>query len=83
MNMCRTAELDMFDTALPEDVEDFLADASYAICFTYHTVLKSSPGAAIFRWDMLFDIPYISGWTKIGKQRQQQTHLNSPRKNKR
>ena len=29
-------------------------------------VLKASPGAAIFGWDMLFDIPYIADWNKIG-----------------
>ena len=48
---------------------------------TYHTVLKASPGAAIFGRDMLFDIPYIADWNKIGDYRQRQTDLNTQREN--
>jgi hypothetical protein len=33
----------------------------------YHTVLKASPGAAIFGQDMLF---FIADWKKIGEHRQ-------------
>eukprot|EP00804_Cyclotella_cryptica_P007730 CCRYP_001348-RA/>CCRYP_001348-RA protein AED:0.32 eAED:0.32 QI:202/-1/0/1/-1/0/1/257/56 len=40
---------------------------------TYHTVLKTSPGAAIFGRDMLFDVFYIDDWSKIGEYRQKQT----------
>ena len=36
---------------------------------THHTVLNSTPGAVIFGRDMLFDIPYIADWTKIGQRR--------------
>jgi hypothetical protein len=32
--------------------------------------LKASPGAAIFGHDMLFDIPFIADWKKIGEHRQ-------------
>jgi hypothetical protein len=31
----------------------------------YHTVLKASPGAAIFGRDMLFDIPFIADWKQL------------------
>jgi hypothetical protein len=34
---------------------------------TYHTVLKASPGTAIFGRDMLFDIPLMADWQKIGE----------------
>jgi hypothetical protein len=30
------------------DINIFLADATWSIHFTHHTVLKASPGAAIF-----------------------------------
>ena len=40
-------------------------------------VLKASPGATIFGRDMLFDIPYIADWNKIGDYRQLQTDLNT------
>jgi hypothetical protein len=64
--MLRTDELDMANSVTPDDVDVFLDNAAWAICSTYHTVLKASPGAAIFGQDMLFDIPFIADWCKIG-----------------
>jgi len=46
--MMRTAELDMADSVYPADIDTFIDNAVWAICSTYHTVLKASPGAAIF-----------------------------------
>jgi hypothetical protein len=46
--MLCTAELDMADSVTPNDVDVFLDNAAWAIRSTYHTVLKASPGAAIF-----------------------------------
>ena len=66
----------------PSDIDTFLTNASWAICSTYHTVLKASPGAAIFGHDMLFDIPYIADWNKIGEHRQCQTDRNAEHENK-
>ncbi len=68
--MLCTAELDMADSVTPDDVDVFLDNAAWAICSTYHTVLKASPGAAIFGQGMLFNIPFIADWCKIGDQRQ-------------
>ncbi len=45
-------------------------------------MLKASPGAAIFGQDMLFDIPFIADWQKIGELRQQLTDLNNTCENK-
>ncbi len=50
--MLRTSELDMAATVKPSDIDVFLSDAAWAVRSTYHTVLKSSPGAAIFGQDM-------------------------------
>jgi hypothetical protein len=60
MNMLCTAAIDMADSVKPSDINIFLSDTAWAICFTYHTVLNASPGAAIFGQDMLFDIPFIA-----------------------
>ena len=49
---------------------------------TYHTVLKASPGAAIFGRDMLFDILFLADWNKIGEHRQHQTDLNTELENR-
>jgi hypothetical protein len=74
--MLCSAELDMAETVTPDDVNVFLDNAAWAICSTYHTVLKASPGAAIFGRDMLFNIPFIADWNKIGDYRQRHTDLN-------
>ncbi len=70
--MC-TSELDMADSVDPSDIDTFIDNAAWGICSTYHTVLKASPGAAIFGQDMLFDIPFIADWKQIGDYRQNQT----------
>jgi hypothetical protein len=64
------------------DIDVFLSDTAWAISSTYHTVLKASPGAAIFGQDLLFDILFIADWQKIGEHRQQLTDLNNARENK-
>jgi hypothetical protein len=58
--MLCTAELDMANSVTPDDIDVFLDNVAWAICSTYHTVLKASPGAAIFGRDMLFDIPFVA-----------------------
>ena len=79
--MLHTTELDMANTVVNSDIDAFLTDAAWAIHFTYHSVLQASPGAAIFGWDMLFDIPFHADWKKIGDHRQCQTDLNTEREN--
>jgi hypothetical protein len=64
--MLRTAELDMADSVTPDSVDVFLVNVAWAIHSTYHTVLKASPGAAIFGQDMFFDILFVADWHKIG-----------------
>jgi hypothetical protein len=82
MGMLRTADIDMADTVSESDIADFLTNAAWAVRSTYHTVLKASPGAAIFGRDMLFDIPFLADWNKIGDYRQRQTDRNTARENK-
>jgi hypothetical protein len=65
--MLRTAELDLADSDTPDDVDVFLDNAARAIRSTYLTVLKASPGAAIFGCIMLFDTPFVADWHKIGE----------------
>jgi hypothetical protein len=79
--MC-TAELDMANLVEPSHVTNFLTNAAWAIRSTYHTVLKASPGTAIFGRDMLLDIPFLANWNKIGEYRQCQNDCNTERENK-
>ena len=81
-DMMRTRDLDMSETVEDTMIEDFLVDTAWAIRSTYHTVLKSTPGAAIFGRDMLFDIPYVADWNVIGKRRQEQVESTNRRENK-
>jgi len=78
--MC-TSEIDMVNSVEPADIDSFIDNAVWAIRSTYHTVLKASPGAAIFRQDMLFDIPFVADWHKIGGYRQHQTDRSNIREN--
>ena len=80
--MLRTADINMANSVTPDDVDVFLDNAAWADCSPYHTVFKTSPGAAIFGQDMLFDIPFIAEWNKIGDYRQRQTDLSTAQENK-
>jgi hypothetical protein len=64
-NMLCTAKLDMAELVNASDIDIFLADAAWAICSTYRTVRKASPGAAIFGRDMLIKILFIADWKTI------------------
>jgi hypothetical protein len=79
--MLCTAELDMANSDTPDDVNVFLDNAAWAICSTYHTVLKASPGVAIFRRDMIFDILFVADWHKIGERRQSLTNHGNQHEN--
>jgi hypothetical protein len=79
--MLRTAKIDMADSVTPYEVNVFLDNAAWAICSTYHTVLKAPPGAAIFGRDMLFDILFVADWHKIGEQSQSLTNCGNQHKN--
>jgi hypothetical protein len=79
--MLCTAELDMADSVTPNDIDVFLDNATWAICSTYNTVLKASPDIAIFGCDMLFNIPFMADWHKIGEQRQSLTDNVNQHKN--
>jgi hypothetical protein len=80
--MMRTSEIDMAKSVEPADIDTFIDNAAWTICSTYHTVLKASPGAAIFGRNMLFDIPFIADWKQIGEHRPRQTDLGNKRENK-
>ncbi len=75
--MLHTSKLNMAKTRTPDDGDVFLDNVAWAICSTYHTVLKASPGAAIFWGHMLFNILFIANWNKIGDYRQCLTDLNT------
>jgi hypothetical protein len=79
--MLHTAELDVANSVTSNDIDVFLDNVAWAIRSTYHRVLKASPGAAIFGQDMLFDIPFMADWRKIGERRQSLTNPGNQRKN--
>jgi hypothetical protein len=79
--MLCTAELDMADSVTPNDVDVFLGNTAWAIRSPYHTVLKASPGAAIFEQDMLVDILFVADWHKIGERKQSLIDCGNQREN--
>jgi len=82
MVMLHTAEIDTTNSVDASDIDTFLTNVAWAIHSTYHTVLKASPGMAIFGQDILFDIPFLADWKKIEDYRQCQTDLNTECENK-
>jgi hypothetical protein len=76
-----TAEINMANSVTPNDVNVFLDNAAWAICSTYHTVFKASPGAAIFGQGMLCNIRLVADWHKIGEHRQFLTDRGNKSKN--
>ncbi len=78
----RTSKIDMAESVELTDIDTFIDNAAWAICSTYHTVLKASPGAAIFGRNMLFNIPFIADWKQIGEFRQCQTNCRKECENK-
>jgi hypothetical protein len=79
--MLRAAELDMANSVTPDDVKVFIDNAAWAIRSAYHTVLKASPGAAIIRQDMPFNIPFVADWCKIRERRQSLTNCGNQQEN--
>jgi hypothetical protein len=79
--MLCTAELDTANSVTPNDVNVFLDNLAWAIRSTHHTVLKTSPGAAIFGQDMFFDIRFVADWRKIGERRQSLTNRGNQHEN--
>ncbi len=71
----------MANSVTPNDVDVFLDNAAWAIHSTYHMVFKASPGAAIFGQGMLFDIPFVADWRKIGERRQSLTDCGNQQEN--
>ncbi len=72
----------MAKSVKPAHIDTFIDIAAWAICSTYHTVPKASPGAAIFGRDMLVNIPFIADWKQIGEYTQRQTDCSNERQNK-
>jgi hypothetical protein len=59
----------MAKSVTPDDVNAFLDNTAWAICSTYHTVLKTSPSAAIL--DKTCSSTFlVADWHKIGEYRQ-------------
>ncbi len=78
----RISEIDMAESVEPADIDTFIYNAAWAICSTYHMVLKASPGAAIFGRNMLFDVLFLADWKQIEEYRQHQTDCDNERENK-
>jgi hypothetical protein len=71
----------MANSVTPDNLDVFLDNAAWAICSTYHMVLKASPGAAIFGCNMLFNIPLVADWHTIWERRQSLTNCGNQHEN--
>ncbi len=64
MAMLHTSEIDMAETVTESEIADVLRNAAWGIHSTYHTVLKTSPGAIFGRDMFFFDVPFLADWKK-------------------
>ena len=48
-----------------------LAAASFAMCTTYHTILRVMPSQLLFGRDMILNVQYLADWTAIKACKQQ------------
>jgi hypothetical protein len=71
----------MAKSVTPNDLNVFLENLAWATCSTYHTVLKASPGTAIFGQDLHFDISFVADWHRIGEHMQSLTDCGNWHKN--
>ena len=81
-DMMRPRSLDMQETCTAEMIDNCIANYAWDNCSAQYTALGSTPGAAIFGRDMLFDIPYLADWTQIGKCRREQADKSNIRENR-
>lgn len=65
--MLHIAEIDMVNTVKPRNIDVFPTKRFMGHLLTYHTVLKPSSGAVIIGWGMLFSIPFLVDWNKVGE----------------
>jgi hypothetical protein len=64
--MLHTAEINMAESVTLNDVNVFLDNVTWAIHSTYHTILKASPGAAVFGQDFFLNILFVADWHQVG-----------------
>jgi hypothetical protein len=60
--MMLTSEIDMANSVEPANINTFINNAAWAICKTFHKILKASPGAAQLKNDTIFDVPFVAHW---------------------
>jgi hypothetical protein len=60
----RTAERDGREMDEKDPWGPFLSSAAYAICSTFHTTLKATPGQWFGR-DMVLPIKFIADWGQL------------------
>jgi hypothetical protein len=60
--MMHTSEIDMANSVKPADIDTFINNAAWAICKSYHKILKASPGEATIKPNIIFDVPFIAHW---------------------
>ena len=78
----QTSSLNMQETCTPNMIENVIANVEWAIHCTHHSALGTTPGAAPFGQDMLFDLPYTADWSIIGKDRHHQVDWSNSIGNK-
>jgi hypothetical protein len=60
--MMHTSEIDMANSDEPADIDTFINNAAWAICKTYHKILKPHQAQRTLEHDTIFDVPFVAHW---------------------
>ena len=61
-----TTRLDGKEDLGPIGTVQFIIDAAWAVCSIHHTAYCSYPESVVYRWDMLFNYPYLAYRKALG-----------------
>ena len=78
--MLHTVKIDIANTISESNIADFLNNAAWAICYTYHTV-KHHQEQQFFGREILFEVLFLAAWSTKGEYRQNQTKKNTEQEN--
>jgi transposase InsO family protein len=80
-NMIRTFELETNYMDEEDPWKGILSATAFAVCSTYHTTLKKSPGQLVFGRDMIMNIQHTANWEYIKQNKQERINQNNQKEN--
>ena len=78
-NIIRTIKLENNYINEEDPWKGILSATAFAVCSTFHTTLRNTPGQFVFGRDMLLNIKHEANWEYIRKRNQQLNEKKMPK----